>query len=236
MSFLEEIKKLNNLAKVSTFFINEKNNLAEKIKKEAAVEFKKIFNFNNNIRIDYYFDLNTSEMSISEDLILPKIRVRKFLDNLDDAIYIILENSFIWYKHSNFNGDVYPLHIIKNKDPLFTLDEYLQIVKSFEDRFKIEVDTSTYFLKTTVEYILNFSDLKIIHPYAELLGNGKIWYKGWDIPDIWYLIKNNDEILFYYSDDAHSECMTKFISGKENIVEFIKKYDIDVQKEILNIL
>lgn len=236
MDYLEKIKNLNNLSKMADFIINERNNLKENIKNELFFEFKKCFNLSNNITISYYLDLNFSEMSKSDEFIFPKMNIRGFLDNLDNTIFILLNNSFIWYKNATiFDGDIYKTNIIENKEALFTANEYFQIVKSFENTFKVKINTSIYSLKTEVNDIRSFLDLKILYPNAECLGRGDIWHKGWDIPDIWYLIKNNNEILFYYSDDGHSKCMTNFISGKENIINFIKKYDDDVQKEILNI-
>jgi hypothetical protein len=76
-------------------------------------------------------------------------------------------------------------------------------------------------LKRRIEgSIQNIVTLKLLYPNKTitLLEEGKIEYKGWEIPNTYYVAKLDDEVWAYWSEDAHGGEITR--SALQNTSEW----------------
>jgi hypothetical protein len=70
---------------------------------------------------------------------------------------------------------------------------------------------------------------------AKVLAQGKIWYKGWDVPDVWFVVRRPDgQVIYLASQDGHGGYAveyTGFPGSPGGVEEFFTFIETDSDNE-----
>src|SRR5690606_37678309 len=114
----------------------------------------------------------------------PLISIDGYRDTNNNRTFIKLDGKWCWYGGWMSLDRLYKHEVIDGLDSPFDVDALEQACKELEDELGITVCIKEYKSVSNVEHPENIDDLKVMFPDCEILGEGRIWYVGWDIPDI----------------------------------------------------
>ena len=77
----------------------------------------------------------------------------------------------------------------------------------------------------------NTNDLRAIYGDAAVVASGEVWYKGWDIPDIFAIVKLDSTFKLYLSTSGHSSSFSEIIEAKDGRAGLDKFFDFIEQDE-----
>jgi len=77
----------------------------------------------------------------------------------------------------------------------------------------------------------NIDDLQAVYGEAAVVASGEVWHKGWDIPDIFAIVKLDNTFKLYLSTSGHSSSFSEVIEAKDGRVGLDKFFDFIEQDE-----
>lgn len=136
-----------------------------------------------------------------------------------------------WFTSSMYNPTIYTakkINLPKEID-IIELETYLSKIL-WNKPYKKDIMEKTERIKT-------FEDLQLLlGEKIELLEEGKIWYTGWDIADIFFIIKDLDKkIRIYYSTNGHGfGCDVDIEPNEKYATEKLEKFFLFLNTNNLN--
>lgn len=207
LTFIELKKLQSDFIKLQNDFENEFNIFERAIEKLVK---EKINILNNKFNIQIYCLVILKGGCKCEDW-TPKV-----------AIYSITKDNKTWHWNSKHNWFVstqgHDLTILTiQKVPLPISDCDLELIIKELSSFELPCELVNTTVKEAADRITSFDDIKLLlGENTELIDKGEIWYVGWDIKDLWFIVKNKGQFHVFYSEDAHGFGCKHITPGNKN--------------------
>lgn len=174
-----------------------------------------------NLKIDYLLCLSGRSMCSDWN---PKISIT----SVNKLIQVKISQGIVWapYHYTPY----YEHKLIQHPAPITEADLALLVNKIIE---VTELPCSVWVreCKQSNIKIHKSDDLLVVYSGASILEQGKVYYKGWDIADVYFVYNLNNKIHIAYSVNGHGfGCDTFVNSGDE--VGLDKFYNYLIENEI----
>lgn len=178
------------------------------------------------VRIESSFSLNFRDKDWE-----PEIHVAEYEEYKDDegtVTFLKVDGRWCWHKgFARLYSKVYPHNIIEDREPPFDVEALERTCQELQEELGIPVRIREYQLVTKVEYPETIDDLLVMYPGADILGQGNIWCVGWDVPDEWVALKDQDGgIHVFYDTSSHNEGFSNHLTeatGFQPFLDYIKR-------------
>lgn len=80
-------------------------------------------------------------------------------------------------------------------------------------------------VKEEITRIRNVEDLKLKYEGIDIIYTGKVYYKGWDIPDIFFITIYDWKYMIFYSENSHGFGIDNIITENNSVQELDKFFE-----------
>lgn len=123
------------------------------------------------------------------------------ITSINNLVKVQTQKDIVWVQN-NSSGQFYEHNLVYYSAPISKEDLTLLINKVKEET-SLPCDIWIRECKQGVIEIHNLDDLLVIYPAASIIEQGRIYYQGWDIPDVYFIYNLHNKIHIAYSVNGH---------------------------------
>lgn len=159
-----------------------------------------------NLKIDYLLGLSGGSMCSDWN---PTVSI----DSVNELIQVKTSKGIVWTE------DIYPCykHKLVNRLAPITETDLVLLISSIEKITELPCSVWIRECKQGNIKIHKSDDLLVVYPEACILEKGEVYYKGWDIADVYFVYNLNNKIHIAYSVNGHGFGCDTFVNPKDEV-------------------